>query len=581
MNAVVEAIENAVMPVADNVEPLKSTAGTMSTIYPDATQAGFRIIVDKHGRAGLWRATDDEGERLVSGGIWVTGLARNVDSLGWCNVVDYMDQDNNRRQWLMPKGLLAGDKTEAIRELLQRGLFVVSGTKAKADLFDYLGHGGSRRYTTVERTGWHGNSFVLPDRVMGGGNYLLVNPKPVKPQRGTLDSWRDCIAAPCVGNTRLVLGVSAAFATPLLDIAGIEGGALHFVGETSIGKTKTLTAASTVFGVEVASWRTTANGLEATAAEHSDIGLLLDEIGEIDTRHAGEAIYMLGNGVGKVRARRDGSGKPPATFRLITLTTGEKSLSEHMASGGFRAMAGQEVRSINIEADAGAGMGLFENIHGAATAQTFADSFDALSKQHAGHAGPAFVQYIIGNREHCLQVIRDTLSLFIEAHGIEQDVGQVQRVAKRFALIAAAGELATEAGITGWPIHEAIRAAGVCFKQWRKSWTPTGSREQENAIEQVRGFLQRHTARFLSDGNRTPQNCAGVARGKQYWIYPAVFTDEVCNGMRPHTVTTALRSAGYLITGNDGKTSNKRSIEGKQQRVYVIPNTILGNDDSE
>jgi len=574
-----DVVANAVKPQPDNVKALKAPLKKIASSYPAATQKGYKIVADKYDKAGLVRIADDESERLVSGGIWNLGLARDADSLGWCNVLVYMDQDGNRRLWLMPKGLLAGDKTEAIRELLERGLFVVSSSKAKADLFDYIAHGGNDRYITVERTGWHGDSFVLPDRVIGTGNYLLANPKPAKPSQGTLATWRESIASQCAGNTRLVLGVSAAFASPLLNVAGVEGGALHFVGTSSVGKTKVLRAASSVFGVEVSSWRTTANGLEATAAEHSDIGLLLDEIGEIDPRHAGEAIYMLGNGIGKVRARRDGSGKPASTHRLITLTTGEKSLSEHMASGGLKTMAGQEVRLINIEADTGGGMGLFENIHGSSTAQEFADCFDSLAGQHTGHAGPAFVQYIIDHREHCKSAIKETASVFSETHQINNDAGQVQRVAKRFALIAAAGELATEAGITGWQKNETIRAASACFKQWRENWTPTGSREHEKAIGQVRGFLQRHQARFMSDDNRTPHNCAGYLQRDEYWIYPSVFRDEVCNGMRPRIVTTALIDANHLTTDDDGKSACRRTADGNRQRFYVVNNSILAGDD--
>jgi uncharacterized protein (DUF927 family) len=41
--------------------------------------------------------------------------------------------------------------------------------------------------------------------------------------------------------------------------------------------------------------------------------------------------------------------------------------------------------------------------------------------------------------------------------------GQVQRVGRHFALIAAAGEIVTEAGITGWPEGEAVNAARRCF----------------------------------------------------------------------------------------------------------------------
>jgi putative DNA primase/helicase len=39
-------------------------------------------------------------------------------------------------------------------------------------------------------------------------------------------------------------------------------------------------------------------------------------------------------------------------------------------------------------------------------------------------------------------------------------------VGARFALVGAAGEMATEAGLTGWPTGESERAARACFNAW-------------------------------------------------------------------------------------------------------------------
>jgi hypothetical protein len=50
---------------------------------------------------------------------------------------------------------------------------------------------------------------------------------------------------------------------------------------------------------------------------------------------------------------------------------------------------------------------------------------------------------------------------------VEGGEGQEKRAAARFALIALAGELATEYGITGWPEGAAIEAAAAGFEAWR------------------------------------------------------------------------------------------------------------------
>jgi hypothetical protein len=69
-------------------------------------------------------------------------------------------------------------------------------------------------------------------------------------------------------------------------------------------------------------WRATDNGQEAQAAQHSDGLLVLDELGQVDPKVAGESAYMLANGQGKARAgapelalvvavsRRDPAGRP-------------------------------------------------------------------------------------------------------------------------------------------------------------------------------------------------------------------------------------------------------------------------------
>ena len=46
---------------------------------------------------------------------------------------------------------------------------------------------------------------------------------------------------------------------------------------------------------------------------------------------------------------------------------------------GRRAMAGQSVRVIDLSADAGAGLGIFENLHGANQSADFADALKEAS----------------------------------------------------------------------------------------------------------------------------------------------------------------------------------------------------------
>ncbi|SFO42995.1 hypothetical protein [Nitrosospira briensis] len=56
--------------------------------------------------------------------------------------------------------------------------------------------------------------------------------------------------------------------------------------------------------------------------------------------------------------------------------------------------------------------------------------------------------------------------------------GQVERVARRFALVAMAGGLATRWKLTGWAEGEAIQAARKCFAAWMDAFGGSGNREE-------------------------------------------------------------------------------------------------------
>jgi putative DNA primase/helicase len=99
------------------------------------------------------------------------------------------------------------------------------------------------RARCVATPGWHGGAYVLPDAVIGeadGERFVLQASAPLHHAfrcTGTLDGWREAIGKPAMGNSRLVLSISMAFAAPLLRALGIEGGGLHWRGGSSTGKT--------------------------------------------------------------------------------------------------------------------------------------------------------------------------------------------------------------------------------------------------------------------------------------------------------------------------------------------------------
>src|SRR5689334_18189728 len=175
---------------------------------------------------------------------------------------------------------------------------------------------------------------------------------------------------------------------------------------------------------------------------------------------------MLGNGSGKARMQRDASARPVITWRVLFVSTGETGLATKMQEAGRRARAGQEVRVVEVPADAGAGLGLFETLHGSASGDALARHLRLAAERHKGHAARAFLAGITGDPEGTATAVAEAREAWIKANVPPGADGQVARVARRFGLVAAAGELATALGVLPWPEGEAERAAARCFADW-------------------------------------------------------------------------------------------------------------------
>lgn len=543
--------------------------------------------------------------RVVCDRLDVLALARDPSNGGWGLLVEFADRDSVKHRLVVPARSFNGEGLEATGLLYDKGLYIAPG--GRRAVLDYLQtQSPEKRARTTSRTGWHGEGdellFVLPDGAIGAATdeWLFDSGAPdASPykQRGTLKQWRDNVASMCASNSRLVFAVCSAFASPLLHLIGEESGGFHYRGDSSGGKTTALRAAGSVCGSPdyMQRWRATDNGLEALAMTHCDAPLLLDELKQIDAKVAGETAYMLANGSGKARANAGGGARTIARWRLIFLSAGELSLSQHMAEAGKKVHAGQELRMADIPADAGVGLGCFEQLHGKAGGHEFANVLAASMGKYYGTAFPAFVRRALSERERLSTSLREAQAVFEKAALTHQASGQARRAAARFALVGAAGEFATEWGITGWNAGEAMKAAQVCFAAWLGSYGGEGNQEQRAMLKQVRRFMELHgEARFadfgrpVADDDHAPRviNKAGwrkhdnIKSETEYYVYPEVFKTEMCSGMDYKAVARLLIDKGYMRP--DGKhLQPKVALPGEgTRRVFHILPTLWGDDNA-
>jgi len=174
------------------------------------------------------------------------------------------------REWAMPMELLRGAGDELRGELLAMGV-EIDPHAGRALLGQYLqAKPPKRRIRCALQVGWCGDLFVLPDTVIGAAASGVIFQSGERghdeyTQAGTLAGWQSEISARAVGNPILVMTLSASFAGALLARCNAEGGGLHFVGESSTGKSTGVEAACSTWGGVgyKRSWNTTANGLES------------------------------------------------------------------------------------------------------------------------------------------------------------------------------------------------------------------------------------------------------------------------------------------------------------------------------
>lgn len=554
---------------------------------------------------------DDNGEvkqtrTFISHSAIILGEARSQNNDNWKRVIQFRDKDNILHRLLIPYEHFMGEAQEALKIIANHGLMPPRQAYKKNVFINYIqDYPIEQRFRCVDRAGWHGYCFATPNKTYGKNEdeELLFHSDSKSPYTvsGSFEEWQE-LSQLIEPHSLAVLAFSCAFSGQLVTPLAIESGGFHIYGTSTDGKSTITKASCSVWGNPKhisKSWRTTDNALENEAELRNDGFLNLDELRQATSKAVLNSLYMITGGQGKARSTKAGKNKDSKQFGLMYTSTGEITLEDHLRRGGIELDAGLLLRFAHLSSDAGKGYGVFECINYGSNSSDVGNHINELASKHYGHAGIKWLEYLTNYKDAVMQKAQELLDSFIEQH-TQVNNGQANRVLRRFALVAVAGELATLAGITGWQQGRAFEAVAQCFNAWLGSLGSGENMEETRILEHIKVFFESNgTSRFedltvirQADGEAIRpriHNRVGYYDpvDKVYLVSSVMFKKEMCIGMNEASVKKALIKHGWIKGFIEGdkklyvKKSNNILPDGTRPRMMHFSIEAMQNLDSE
>ena len=511
-------------------------------------------------------------------------------------------------------------------ELARRGVWFAPGTRKSVypDFYSsILKHSKALpRLTVSTKNGWHqiGGIFVYIFNAETTGSTdgekvihpAMPNPADFAPA-GTLATAQTELFRYAATNSRLMLALCTSFTGVILEILQAEPGIIHLFGASSIAKTTALYLALSVWGNPrdlLKTWNSTGNALVALLSQRNDGLLALDEMGLCAPEQAGNTVYAWTSGNEKSRLKQDATLRDTKQFCTMGLSTGEQTLSDFMRQSrhNLRPAAGQEVRMIDVPADPGAGLGLFDDLCCFADGAALSNHIKAASLKNHGAAIRVFLKRLVEDRndrpEQLHETLTGTVKRFLASYLPPGADGQVHRVCHRFGIIAAAGEIAAQYGVLPFPEGDASANIGECFNSWLSRRGTSGKLEITRLLDQVSAFFEKSGENcFVSlaegSGERSKDSRPVVDRfgfrrpvpvalseetRTEYFVFSLRFK-EIVTGFDPSWAAQVLKDRG-IIRGTGDRPTVVKALPGMgKPRVYhfhadgdIVPPPVITLD---
>jgi len=491
-----------------------------------------------------------------------TGDNLDTKNQFWIKVKYADDHNRHKTEWLSKGDLMS---KQGVRKLIDGGLGSCETDAHKIHKYlnacMKLNSEDFPKNYIVKKNGWKLDNtlFVCGNKGFEGGQIVNVIPEEVEVSNGlapsgTVEDWVKTVK-PIIHYPLLRFKMYACFAAPLLRLLDVQSFIVDHNCESSSGKTISNDVAISMIGnpnILRFNGNTTQAAAEALAERYTDLPFYLDETGTQQKEDVmGAIIYMLANGQGRMRGKKEGGIRETGKWKTVALTNGERSI---LSNNSF---TGMQVRVIDINSRltdernenigiVGKGV-IHNNGH-------FVEPFFKLLNQH-----------------------RDALEMMFKAAKKKYDGDEnikSNRLGESFAAILVAGRLVEnmlkDVGI------ESIDPAIITDKYFKEC-------VQDNPIEDfsiqtlqhVMDWVQENRANFDMSGTgfeREPNKFYGWKNGDMLYIIPGSLD-------KAFESSVSLRNANLKTVKSDWKAKNIIVCENKKvvkkasydgERLYTV-----------
>lgn len=309
--------------------------------------------------------------------------------------LEYIDTDmekleltfyrNNRwKTTILPRNMVM-DKGKLIQSA-STGIAVNSGNAA--DLVAFLAAFEAENdvpiFRTIDHVGWVGKNEFYPFRVNGE---VVYDNKDDEGDRlvkaitteGNYETWKE-MAIKLHGMPFARVMLAASYASVLVEPLQLRNIYLHVWCDSRSGKTACAKAAASIWGDPkklMVSYNSTQVGFERMAGAMRNLPLFLDELQSLalNPDYLSHIVYMLGNGIGKIRGDRFGGTQPLQRWNNAIISTGEQPITNDSSMDGESSRVLELSRAPITDSDFG------KEVH-------------QISESNFGFAGQDFMKYL-------------------------------------------------------------------------------------------------------------------------------------------------------------------------------------------